>query len=351
MIPTIDIQPLFTSDSDELARIDQTIYRAAHQSGFMVITGAPHQTELGPDRRQSMLRLFTLPAEEQRKLWKKNFEPKNPNLYRGWFPLHSADSFRREGFEIGPDCLRPLPQLAVPDLLYEPSVFPPKNLLPDWAAHVADFYRAMEHIGNVLMASISRSLGISESIFSNAFQDGISTLRLLRYPERGVPQHTAANEPSAFIRHQQQNFEIVCGAHVDTGLVTLLADCDVPGLQAQTQSGDWLDVEIPEGGFAVNFGGLLSRWTGQRLRATRHRVLSAGPERFSIPFFFEPRPDTLIMPLPIPNIKPFKPFLFGDYLWDKTTQFYENYGLEHLRPAHPDYQDPWASSVMVKDRT
>ncbi|MCH2184921.1 isopenicillin N synthase family oxygenase, partial [Myxococcota bacterium] len=304
---------------------------------------APYQKELGRDRRQSLLRLFSLPPDAQRNLWKKNFEAQNSNLYRGWFPLHPADSFRREGFEIGPDCVRPLPELNTPDVLCEPSVFPPENLLPDWRDHVNDFYLAMERIGNLLMASLSRSLGISESIFANAFQGGISTLRLLRYPQRDMRPSSVEAKRSASIVHDHKKLEIVCGAHVDTGLVTLLADCDVPGLQAQSPSGDWIDVEIPEGGFAVNFGGLLSRWTGQRLRATRHRVVSSGLERFSIPFFLEPRPDALIAPLPIPDIEPFKPFLFGDYLWEKTTRFHENYGLEHLRPPQPDYQDPWAA--------
>ena len=347
MIPTINIEPLFAQETEHSARIDHAIYQAAHQSGFMVITGAPYPKQLGLDRRQSILRLFSLPTEAQRKLWKSNFEPKNPNLYRGWFPLHAADAFRREGFEIGPDCVRPLPELKTPDVLYEPSVFPREDQLPNWRSHASDFYQAMERIGSVLMASLSRSLGISESIFTDAFQDGISTLRLLRYPERTLSQGKNEEATSEFVTHDRRNFEVVCAAHIDTGLVTLLADCDGPGLQAQSRNGDWIDVEIPEGGFAVNFGGLLSRWTGQRLRATRHRVISAGPERFSIPFFLEPRPDALIAPLPIPGINPFKPFHFGDYLWEKTTQFYENYGLEHLRPAQPDYQDPWAAQSLV----
>lgn len=343
-IPTIDIGTLFEPKSQRQVATDLEIFRAASLSGFMVITGTPHTAELGADRRKSMLRIFGLPEAEQRKLWKRNFAPENSNLYRGWFPLHSGDSLCREGFEIGPDCGRSLPSLEAPDLLYEPSVFPSEIETPGWRADVSDFYQAMESIGNTLLASLSRSLGIDEAIFADAFRDGISTLRLLRYPARPLPQGALSPESSAFITQDSQNYEIVCGAHVDTGLVTLLADCEVPGLQAQSRSGEWVDVGIPPGGFAVNFGGLLSRWTGKRIRATRHRVLSAGPERFSIPFFFEPRPDTLIAPLPIPGAEPFQPFLFGDYLWDTTTRFPENYGLGHLRPAAPGYRDPWAST-------
>jgi isopenicillin N synthase-like dioxygenase len=349
MIPTIDIGSLFESVSESKGQgaTDLAIYRAASRSGFMVITGTPHPEELGADRRKSMLRIFGLPEAEQRRLWKRNFAPENPNLYRGWFPLHSGESLCREGFEIGPDCTRALPQLTTPDLLYEPSVFPAEAEMPEWRTHVSDFYRAMESIGSALLASLSRSLGISETIFANAFHDGISTLRLLRYPARPVPEGALSAGllgSSGFVAKGHRNYEIVCGAHVDTGLVTLLADCEVPGLQAQSRSGEWVDVAIPAGGFAVNFGGLLSRWTGKQIRATRHRVLSAGPERYSIPFFFEPRPDTLIAPLPIPGAEAFKPFLFGDYLWDTTTRFPENYGLGHLRAAQPGYRDPWATT-------
>ena len=84
----------------------------------------------------------------------------------------------------------------------------------------------------------------------------------------------------------------------------------------------------------------MERWTGGKIRATQHGVTPVNEERFSIPFFFEPRPDTLIEPLPLEGISPFKPFLFGDHLWATTTRFSENYGLLPLRPHKGDYEDP-----------
>jgi isopenicillin N synthase-like dioxygenase len=132
---------------------------------------------------------------------------------------------------------------------------------------------------------------------------------------------------------------------VDSGLLTVLAQCGVAGLQAQDGQGGWVDVPPDDHGFAINFGGLLERWTGGRIKATRHRVLGLGEERFSIPFFFEPRPDARIAPLPIDGVEPFEPFepfLFGDHLWATTTKFSENLGLEHLRPARAPYTDPMA---------
>ena len=41
--------------------------------------------------------------------------------------------------------------------------------------------------------------------------------------------------------------------------------------------------------------------------------------------------DALIAPLSLPGAKPFKPFLFGDHLWEVTTKFAEQRGIAHLR--------------------
>ena len=76
---------------------------------------------------------------------------------------------------------------------------------------------------------------------------------------------------------------------MDFGFVTLLAQDGVAGLQAKNLAGEWIGVPPAEGTLVVNFGKLLERWTGGRVRATRHRVIAPGAERFSIPFFYEPR--------------------------------------------------------------
>ena len=342
MIPQIDIGPLFGPPGSKRDQTDEAIYAAASGVGFMTVHGSPFDTELGLERRRSLLRLFSLPPQAQRALWKSNFEPKNPNLYRGWFPLESGQTRCREGFEIGPDVARSLASNDPDDLLYQPSVFPEEDRLPHWRAHAASFYMAAEKIGFGILGALSRKLCIPESLFESAFHNGISTLRLLRYPARDKKRVNSPELKAAFDHSGGKTYEMVTGPHFDTGLLTLLAGYGVPGLQAYTDSGNWIDVPLADDDFAVNFGGLLSRWTDKRIRATLHRVLSSGEERFSIPFFFEPRPDTQIAPLPISNASPFRPFLFGDHLWATTTQFPENRGLAHLRPPRGDYHDPWA---------
>ena len=124
---------------------------------------------------------------------------------------------------------------------------------------------------------------------------------------------------------------MIGGAHVDSGFVTLLAQDGVEGLQARSPDGTWLDVPPVEGSLAVNFGGLLERWTGGRIKATEHRVLGPGRERCSIPFFYEPKVDQVIAPLPIPGAPSFEPFTYGDHLWAAMMKFVEFEGLDHLR--------------------
>ncbi|MGI9431586.1 MAG: isopenicillin N synthase family dioxygenase, partial [Myxococcota bacterium] len=315
MIPVVDVSTLFEANGRDRAAVDRKICGAACETGFMTVVGAPAIEDAGPDVRRSLLRLFRIPEPEQRRLWKRNFAPENPNLYRGWFPLESGEPRSREGFEIGPDLVRVLPEDGHDDLLYEPSVLPPAALLPGWREDAVRYYHAMESLGFALLASLSRGIGIPESHFREAFEDGISTLRLLRYPGRTPEEALDPTLEKYVTEWEERRVEVVCGAHVDSGLVTILAQCDAAGLQARSRGGRWVDVLPRDDAFVVNFGGLLARWTGGRVRATEHRVLSSGRERFSVPFFFEPRPNTVIAPLPLPGIEPFEPFQFGDHLW------------------------------------
>ena len=327
-ISEIDISPLFSGPSRQRDAADGQIFLAATEIGFMAIHGLPDLSSIDRHAKEALIRLFSLPAIKQRALWKQNFEPTNPHLYRGWFPLHSGATLSREGFEMGPDIVREIPDCA-DDLLYQKSVLPDESDIPGFRATAGKYYLAMENIGQALLDSISRSLGIDESTFRDAFRDGISTLRLLRYiPRENLP----------ISDHLKQTR----GAHTDSGLLTVLATCrGVSGLQAKDSHGHWHDVPAKDDTLIINFGGLMARWTGGKVKATEHGVYPINQERFSIPLFFEPRPDTKIEPLPIPGIPAFKPFLFGDHLWATTTKFPENFGLLERRPHKAAYEDPF----------
>jgi isopenicillin N synthase-like dioxygenase len=92
------------------------------------------------------------------------------------------------------------------------------------------------------------------------------------------------------------------GMHKDYGFITLLLQDTVGGLQVARPDGSFLDVPPMPGAFVVNLGELLEVATDGYLKATSHRVVSppGGKERFSVPFFYNPRLDAHIEPLEFP---------------------------------------------------
>jgi isopenicillin N synthase-like dioxygenase len=183
-----------------------------------------------------------------------------------------------------------------------------------------------------IMQSVARGLELPEHSFDAAFVQGISTLRFIRYPVRSAESLQVVGDEAMWAEHVGQRYYLTGRPHADTGFLTLLAQNGVGGLQARHRDGHWLDIAPTEGTLAVNFGKVLQRWTAGRVQATVHRVLGWGQERFSIPYFYEPRADAVIAPLDLPGAEAFEPFYYGDHLWETiTTQNLEFRGIGHLR--------------------
>ena len=80
-----------------------------------------------------------------------------------------------------------------------------------------------------------------------------------------------------------------CGCVSVAGFVTLLATFHYAGLQVCQEDGGWLAVPCRPNALVMNAGDMLAAMTGGKFKATRHRVVDTGVDRFSVPFFFEPR--------------------------------------------------------------
>jgi isopenicillin N synthase-like dioxygenase len=330
VIPRIDVGDLFCADGNT-SGVDAAILRAARSSGMMAIHGLPRWAILEAQRRRELLAIFMLPEAEIRKLWRWAFDARQPNVYRGWFPLQNGHATYKEGIDLGPDVVGGPSVVDPGDPLREATPLPDAAALAGWRERVRDYYVSMTRLSATLMRSIARGLALPDDTFDAAFTGGNSTLRLLRYPVRPPASFDGADPEEVWTEFAGKRREVQGRAHVDSGFMTLLAQDGVGGLQAQFPDGAWVDVPPEEGSLAVNFGKVLERWTGGLIRATVHRVLGSGEERFSIPFFYEARVDAVIAPLPLAGATPFEPFSYGDHLWEATTQFVEQKGIKHLR--------------------
>jgi isopenicillin N synthase-like dioxygenase len=332
VIPVVDIGPLFAGDASAWILPDRSLFAAARDIGFVCLRAVPHEQESAP-RKARLLSIFTLDDATKRRLYRRKFAAENRNVYRGWFPLQPGNLTYKEGLDLGGDVAHG-GDICVPgDPLREPSPLPPDDRLPGWRAAVAAYYREMERVAEVLMRSIARSLQLPQHYFDDAFRQGLSTLRLIRYPPRDAAELASVPDPALWIDAGAARRYLSGAPHTDSGFITLLEQDGVGGLQARSQDGRWIDVPPLEDTLVMNFGQVLEQWSAGRIRATEHRVLGIGMERFSIPFFYEARADATIAPLPIDSPDSFAPFQYGDFLWRRITSFVEFRGMEGER-AH-----------------
>jgi isopenicillin N synthase-like dioxygenase len=330
-IAVIDVAALFDTEPAAWQIADGALASAARDVGFLCIRGLPAEATPGPDERARLLAPFGLDEELKRRLYRRKFAAGNPNVYRGWFPLQPGNPTSKEGIDIGGDLVHG-PSITVPgDPLREPSPLPDEEQLPGWRQAVAGYYRAMERVAEALMRSLARGLGVRPAYFDDSFRRGLSTLRLIRYPPRDAAELATVQDPAVWVEFDGMRRYLIGAAHTDSGFITLLAQDGVPGLQARLRSGEWVDVPPLEGTLVVNFGQVLQQWSAGRIRATEHRVLGSGRERFSIPFFYEARADARIAPLPLDRPDLFAPFEYGDFLWKRMTSFVEFQGMERER--------------------
>lgn len=330
-IPVIDVTPLFDTAPLAWQVPDRALAAAARDIGFLCIRGLPREAAPGPAERARLLAIFGLEEAWKRHLYRRKFAPENSNAYRGWFPLQPGNLTSKEGIDIGGDLVHGSSITMPGDPLREPSPLPGEDQLPGWREAAAVYYRAMERVAGALMRSLARGLGVSPGYFNGSFRHGLSTLRLIRYPARDPAELATVADPAVWVEFDGMRRYLVGAPHTDSGFVTLLAQDGVAGLQARARSGEWVDVPPLEGALAVNFGQVLEQWSAGRIRATEHRVLGSGLERFSIPFFYEARADATIAPLPLDRPDLFTPFKYGDFLWKRMTSFVEFQGMERER--------------------
>ena len=110
-------------------------------------------------------------------------------------------------------------------------------------------------------------------------------------------------------------------------------------MQVLREDGTWLDVIPRPGSLVVNLGLCLSKMTGERVKATMHRVLAIGRPRRSVPFFLEPAyhaklPHVLSIDTKMKSVLECEDvFEYGPYMIKTCQQFIEYKGfLDNEQP-------------------
>ena len=222
---------------------------------------------------------------------------------RAFFDLPDAETerFRRPAATAGLPVYRPLGSEKLganadrkASLDWGPSLEGVGWPRPDLRDVYERYYAEMLRVAGWLVQTFALALGLDTDGLDRFFDDRSSSLRVIDYP-------AGAGGARA-------------GAHRDYGCLTIIHS-DTAGLEVQTRTGDWLPVQPPAGGFVVNIGDLMQRWTGDRWVSTLHRVVGevdVSPRRQSLVFFHNPRNDALIETLG--GGKRYDPVAAGEYV-------------------------------------
>jgi isopenicillin N synthase-like dioxygenase len=130
--------------------------------------------------------------------------------------------------------------------------------------------------------------------------------------------------------------DVALGHHTDLGLLTLLIQDNVGGLQALASDDTWIDIEPRPGTIVINLADCMQVWTSDGYRAAVHRVLPmTGSDRMSIPYFLNPPRDAVVAPIAELTATPsYRPFSFKEFIDARGADNYADAGSEDAQIAN-----------------
>ena len=187
--------------------------------------------------------------------------------------------------------------------------------IPGFREHAIQWFDAASELARRLLQAFAIALDLDREFFLRQAEAPLSRASFVHYPA------APAKSPTRF----------GVGPHTDFGVLTILCQDDVGGLQIADVDGTWVDAPPIEGTLIVNVGDLLERWTNGAFRSAPHRVIApTDNHRLSLVLAFDPKPETMIDAREVrPGTHDYPaPITCGDYLdWRFSKAFeYRNRG-------------------------
>ena len=251
-------------------------------------------------------RYFSLSAQERLKdkideRFRRGFMPYGVTQHPG----HKPDL--KESYELGMDLPVTDPDVQAGLPLHGPNRWPADK---PWLKEAAEAYFAQTLVlGKNLLRIFATALEQPEDFFLQWCRKPMVQSRLFHYPPQSSP--TA--------------LELGAAAHTDYGMLTILAQDPIGGLELRTRSGEWVAAPYIEDTLVINLGDMVKVWTNDTYVSNPHRVANrTGRERFSIPTFFNLDYATPVACLPqfqsADNPSRHAPVKSGDYLVKRFSE-------------------------------
>ena len=265
--------------------VAQRMGEACRAHGFFYIVNHGIDESLGQRLEDLSRRFFALPESTKARF----AMPLGGRAWRGWFPLGGELTSGRpdwkEGLYLGTELDDSHPRVRAGVPLHGPNLLPGDDVLPGFRQTLFDWMAAVTALGHRVMQGIARSLDLPADYFASRYTaDPLILFRIFDYPSRPIPAGLDVRDG--------------VGEHTDYGLLTLLRQDAVGGLQVHTREG-WIEAPPVPASFVCNIGDMLDRMTGGLYRSTPHRVRlnTSSRDRLSFPLFFDPDFDARIEPI------------------------------------------------------
>jgi isopenicillin N synthase-like dioxygenase len=277
-VPVIDVSTL--DERDGRRRVAAEIDAACRHIGFFSVVGHGVPADLLDQLETLAHQFFDLDDDEKARIGMA----RGGRAWRGWFPvggeLTSGRADQKEGLYFGQELAPDDPRVLAGTPLHGPNLFPARPAgLRD---AVLTYMEAVSGLGRRLLRGMSLGLGLDPFWFDHHLTaDPLVLFRIFRYPPM------LADDDRWGV-----------GEHTDYGLITILAQDAMGGLEVRGRDG-WISVPARPDALVVNLGDMLERMTGGAYRSTPHRVRNtSGRDRLTFPLFFDPSWDAEVLPIP-----------------------------------------------------
>ncbi|REK89481.1 isopenicillin N synthase family oxygenase [Streptomyces inhibens] len=311
-IPVIDLSHWYPNDSASRNHLAANVDQALKSTGFLLVTGHGITPGLAGQVRAAAYDFFHLPPAVKERYAQDTGR-------RGWIGRERVATARSEGSHTPPDLLEVWScgagSTTHPGRTQRlPSRWPDE--VPSLHALVTEYTEQMRRLADTVLEVMATALDRPTDFFTRHTACPQWDFTINWYP--------AASETGPAAPGQ---FRI--GPHTDFGLITLLdRQRGQGGLQVHDDEDGWHDAPYEPGAVTLNIGDLMARWSGDRWRSGRHRVLppppdAPGEELTSLVYFHSCAPDTRITSLSAPiGRRSYSPVRAGDYLHDKMQAIY-----------------------------
>ena len=264
-LPLIDVAPVLTDAPGALARTAAEVRAALEHVGFFSVVGHGIDWTEIEQMYEWAAKYHALPEVQ------KTNHPMTATTM-GYFGMGGAQR------EDRPYSLNAAYFMGRPGS--NRNHFPSEEALPGFREAAERYYRLLEGVCHQLLPLYAVASDMPPDFFDQYFDPSLATLRISHYPPVAAASDQWGIDP-----------------HSDAGFMTLLPTNKVNGLSIEGSDG-WFGVAQEAESFVVNAGDTLRAWSNNRFLSTMHRALNnSEDDRYAIPFFFDPRPDTLIAPM------------------------------------------------------